>query len=67
MKHLEDVQMNYTMHLTFAWMLALKLFLLSWTALVHGIFPSIFQVSVSDKINRLSDDFKRDELSRDPH
>ena len=67
MKHLEDVQMNYTMHLTFAWMLALKLFLLSWTALVHGIFPSIFQQSVSKNINRLSDEFKRDASSRNPH
>ena len=67
MKHLEDVHMNYTMHMSFAWMLALKLFLLSLTALVHGMFPSIFQQSVSNTINRLSDEFRQDELSRHPH
>ena len=44
MKHLEDAQMNYTMHLSFAWALALKLFLLSLTALVHGIFPFILSI-----------------------
>ena len=67
MKHLEDVHMNYTMHLMFAWKLSLKLFLLSLMALAHGMFPSIFQQSVSNTINRLSDEFRQDELSRHPH
>ena len=67
MKHLEDAHMNYTMHLIFAWKLALKLFLLSLTALVHGMFPSIFQQSVSNNINKLSDEFRQDVLSRNPH
>ena len=52
-KHLEDVGMNYTMHLRFAWILALKLFLLSLIALVHGIFPFIFTSTVSDGIKSL--------------
>ena len=67
MKHLEEVQMDYTMHLSFAWALALKLFILSLTALVHGIFPSILVHSVSNKINGLSDAFRQEELSRHPH
>ena len=60
MKHLEEAQMNYTMHLSFAWALALKLFLLSLTALVHGIFPSILVHSVSDKVKAMAEMFKQD-------
>jgi hypothetical protein len=53
-KHLEDVGMNYTMHLRFAWILALKLFLLSLIALVHGMLPFIFTSTVSDGVNQLN-------------
>ena len=67
MSHLRDVNLSWARHLRFAWELSWKLFLLSLTALVHGIFPSTFQASVSDKINRLSDEFRRDTLSRNPH
>ena len=67
MKHLEEVQMNYTMHLSFAWALALKLFLLSLTALVHGIFPSILVHSVSDKIKVMAEVFQQEALQRNPH
>jgi len=56
MKHLEDAQMNYTMHLSFAWALALKLFLLSLTAVAHGLLPFIFTSKVSDEINKLTHD-----------
>ena len=67
MKHLEDVHMNYTMHLSFAWNLALKLFLLSLIALVHGIFPFIWVHSVSDKIKVLAEAFQQEALGRHPH
>ena len=67
MKHLKDVQMNYMMHLSFAWVLALKLFLLSLTALVHGIFPSILVHSVSDKIKVMAEVFQQEALQRNPH
>ena len=67
MKHLEDAQMNYTMHLSFAWALALKLFLLSLTALVHGIFPSILVHSVSDKIKAMAEVFQQEALQNHPH
>ena len=67
MKHLEDAQMNYTMHLSFAWALALKLFLLSLTALVHGIFPSILVHSVSDKIKVMAEAIQQEALERHPH
>jgi hypothetical protein len=66
-KHLEDVNMNYTMHWRFAWILALKLLALSLIALVHGIFPSIWVQSVSSSINKMSDEFRKDDLSRTPH
>ena len=52
-KHLEDVSMDYMMHLRFAWILALKLFLLSLTSLVHGMLPFIFISTVSDRIASL--------------
>ena len=66
-KHLEDVSMDYMMHLRFAWLLALKLFLLSLTALVHGIFPSILVHSVSDKIKVMAEVFQQEALQRNPH
>ena len=67
MKHLEEAQMNYTMHLSFAWALALKLFLLSLTALVHGIFPFILVHSVSDKIKSMAEVFQQEALQRHTH
>ena len=67
MKHLKDAQMNYMMHLSFAWVLALKLFLLSLTALVHGIFPSILVHSVSDKIKEMAHVFQQEDLQKNPH
>ena len=59
-KHLEDVHMTYTMHLKFAWIIGLKLFILSLTALVHGIFPFIWVRSVSDSIKSMAESFKED-------
>ena len=53
MKHLKDVTMTYMEHWMFAWILALKLFLLSLISLVHGIFPFIFIRMVSDGIKSL--------------
>jgi len=57
-KHLEDVSMDYMMHLRFAWLLALKLFLLSLTSLVHGMLPFIFTHKVSDRIASLDSELK---------
>lgn len=53
MKHLKDVNMTYTEHWMFAWILALKLFLLSLIALVHGIFPFILVHLVSDGVKSI--------------
>ena len=58
MKHLKDVNMTYTEHWMFAWILALKLFLLSLIALVHGIFPFILVHSVSDGVKSLDSELK---------
>ena len=54
MKHLKDINLSWARHLRFATGLALKLFLLSLTALVHGIFPFIFISATSDGIKKLN-------------
>ena len=56
MNHLKDVNLSWARHLQFATGLALKLFLLSLTAVVHGIFPSIFTSKVSDGIHKLNEE-----------
>ena len=53
MSHLKDVNLTWDRHLKFAWTLAWKLFLLSLTALVHGLLPFIFTSKVSDGIASL--------------
>ena len=56
MSHLKDTNLSWGRHLRFASGLALSLFLLSLTALVHGIFPFIFTSTVSDAIHQLDED-----------
>ena len=52
-KHLKDINMNWSLHLWYALTLAGRLFLLSLIALVHGILPFIFTSKVSDGISSL--------------
>ena len=54
MNHLKDINLSWGRHLRFAVELALKLFLLSLIAVVHGIFPSIFTSKVSDEVHKLN-------------
>ncbi len=54
MSHLKDINLSWGRHLHFAWGLALKLFLLSLTALVHGLLPFIFTSKVSDEVHKLN-------------
>ena len=56
MKHLRDQNLTYIGHLLQAWNLAMRLFLLSLTALVHGVFPSIWVRSVSEKVREMDAD-----------
>ena len=56
MKHLKDQNLTYFGHLLFAWTLAMKLFLLSLTAVVHGVLPSIWVRSVSNKVHEMDQD-----------
>ena len=56
MNHLYDTQMTWIQHAKFAWSLALKLFLLSLTALVHGLLPFIFTSTTSNGIKKLSEE-----------
>ena len=56
MNHLYDVQMSWWRHAKFAWWLSWKLFLLSLTALVHGVLPFIFSSTTSDGIKKLNEE-----------
>ena len=67
MSHLRDVNLSWARHLRFAWGLSWKLLLLSLTALVHGMFPSILVTSVSDRVGKMAEEFKHDVLSRHQH
>ena len=55
-KHLRDINMSWSMHLWYALTLAGRLFLLSLTAVVHGMLPFIFTSKVSDGVNQLTHD-----------
>ena len=59
MSHLKDVNLTWDRHLKFAWTLAWKLFLLSLTALVHGLLPFIFTSTVSNGVNQLTHDLDK--------
>ena len=56
MNHLYDVQMTWWRHGKFAWWLSWKLFLLSLTALVHGLLPFTFSSTTSDGIKKLHEE-----------
>ena len=56
MSHLRDTNLSWGRHLHFALALALRLFLLSLTAAVHGIFPFIFISKVSDEVHKLNEE-----------
>ena len=56
MKHLKDINLSWARHLCFALGLASKLFRLSLTAVVHGIFPFIFISKVSDEVHKLNEE-----------
>ena len=56
MKHLRDQNLTYIGHLLQAWNLAMRLFLLSLTAVVHGVLPSIWVRSVSDRVREMDAD-----------
>jgi len=61
MNHLYDIEMTWWNHAKFAWKMSLRLFLLSLTALVHGLLPFIFISTVSSGIKKLHDNFKTEE------
>ena len=56
MKHLKEINMSWGMHLWYALSLAGKLFLLSLTAVVHGLLPFIFTSKVSDEVHKLNEE-----------
>ena len=56
MSHLRDTNLSWGRHLRFALALAWKLFLLSLTALAHGLFPFIFISKVSDEVYKLNEE-----------
>ena len=56
MNHLYDAQMTWWGHAKFAWWLSWKLFLLSLTALVHGLLPFTFSSTTSNGIKKLNEE-----------
>ena len=56
MNHLYDVEMTWWSHGKGAWKMSLKLFLLSLTALVHGLLPFIFLSTTSEGIKKLHEE-----------
>ena len=59
MNHLYDVQMTWLAHAIGAWKMGLKLFLLSLTALVHGLLPFTFMSTTSKGIKELSSELDK--------
>ncbi len=59
MNHLYDVQMGWWRHAKFAWWLSWKLFLLSLTAVVHGLLPFIFLSTTSDGVKKIANDLDK--------
>ena len=55
-KHLKENNMSWSLHLWYALTLAGRLFLLSLTAVVHGVLPSIWVRSVSDRVREMDAD-----------
>ena len=56
MNHLYDVEMTWWNHGKRAWKMSLRLFLLSLTALVHGLLPFTFSSTASDGIKKLHEE-----------
>ena len=56
MNHLKDINMSWSMHLWYALTLAGRLFLLSLTAVAHGMLPFIFTSRVSDAVHKLDEE-----------
>ena len=56
MNHLYDVEMTWWSHGKGAWKMSLRLFLLSLTALVHGLLPFMFSSTTSDGIKKLHEE-----------
>jgi len=57
--HLKDINMSWSLHLWYALTLAGRLFLLSLTAVVHGLLPFIFTSKVSDGITSLDSELNK--------
>ena len=57
--HLKDINMSWSLHLWYALTLAGRLFLLSLTAVAHGMLPFIFTSKVSDGIASLDSELNK--------
>jgi len=56
MNHLYDIEMTWWNHAKFAWKMSLRLFLLSLTAVVHGLLPFTFTSTTSNGIKKLHEE-----------
>ena len=56
MNHLYFMQMSWWQHAKGAWSLSWRLFLLSLSALVHGLLPFMFLSTTSDGVKKIAHD-----------
>jgi len=55
MNHLYDMEMSWLQHAKVAWKLCFKLFLLTLSAFLHGLFPFILTKTTSNGIKKLNE------------
>lgn len=52
--HLQEIRLSYSQHLAFALKLAVGGLIITFSAIIHGLVPSIFTNTASNKIKYLS-------------
>lgn len=63
-RHPHEVGESYFMHMKSAFGYSIKLFLLSFVVLGHGIFPFLFITTTSDSIKEMAGDIGKSRWQR---
>jgi hypothetical protein len=58
-KHLDSVHESYSQHLCFAACFGVRLIGAGLAAILHGLFPAVFQYAGSKAVFALNDELKR--------
>ena len=57
-KHPHSVNETYLEHMICALKFSVKLYYLSYVALIHSVFPFLFETTASDEVKKLNDCLK---------